>query len=77
MEYEYSWRKVIAGKTNIKGQQFTVIAHAVRTNRVEMANQENALAELQAQNPQLKNIVKVLKWHCSRHLIMGGCIGHC
>ncbi len=37
------------------------MAHAVRTNRIEAANQEKALAELQAQNLHLKDKVKFLK----------------
>jgi hypothetical protein len=37
------------------------MAHAVRTNRIEVANQEKALAELQAQNPLLKGKVKFLR----------------
>ncbi len=37
------------------------MVHAVRTNRIETANQEKTLAELQAQNPQLKDKVKFLK----------------
>jgi hypothetical protein len=49
---------VIASKTKIKGQQFRVMVYAVRTNTIETANQEIALAELQAQNPQLKGQVK-------------------
>jgi ATP-dependent Clp protease adapter protein ClpS len=35
--------------------------HAVRTNRIPTANQEKALAELQVQNPQLKDNVKFHK----------------
>ncbi len=37
------------------------MVHAVRTNRVETVNQEKALAELQAQNLQLKDKVKFLR----------------
>jgi hypothetical protein len=37
------------------------MVHSVRTNRVKTADQEKAIAELQAQNPQLKNKVKFLK----------------
>ncbi len=38
-----------------------MIAHRVRTNRIDMKNQQKALEELQAQNPQLKTRVKFLK----------------
>ncbi len=48
---------MIAGRTKVKGRRFTVMVHSVRTNRVETANKEKAIAELQAQNPQLKNKV--------------------
>jgi hypothetical protein len=61
IEHEEGWTKVIAGKTKVKGRRFRVIVHAVRTNRIETANQEKALAELQAQNLQLKDRVKYLK----------------
>ncbi len=61
MEYEKGWTKVTAGKTKVKGQRFRVMVHAVRTNRIKTANQEMALAELQAQNPQLKDKVKFMK----------------
>jgi hypothetical protein len=37
------------------------MAHGVRTNRIDVKNQQKALAELQAQNPQLKSKVKFLK----------------
>ncbi len=52
---------MIAGKAKVKGRRFRVMVHAVRTNRNETANQEKALAELQAQNPQLKDKVKFQK----------------
>ncbi len=45
----------------MKGIRFTVMAHAVRTNRIEVTSQEKALAEQQAQNPQLKGKVKFLR----------------
>jgi glutathione S-transferase len=61
IDQEEGWTKVIAGKTKVKGQRFTVMAHSVRTNRIETENQEKAIAELQAQNPQLKNKVKFIK----------------
>jgi hypothetical protein len=48
IEEEEGWTKVIAGKAKVRGRQFTVMAHSVRTNRIEVANQEIALAELQA-----------------------------
>jgi hypothetical protein len=38
-----------------------VIMHAVRTNNIETANQEKAVAKLQAQNLQLNDKVKILK----------------
>ncbi len=37
------------------------MAHSVRTNRINTKNQQEALAELQAQNPQLKGKVKFLR----------------
>jgi hypothetical protein len=37
------------------------MAHSVRTSRVKTANQDKAIGELQAQNPQLRNKVKFLK----------------
>jgi hypothetical protein len=61
IEHEEGWTKVIASKIKLKGRRFRVMVHAVRTNRIETANQEKALAELQAQNPQLKDTVKFLK----------------
>ncbi len=61
IEQEEGWTKVIAGKTNVKGQELKVIVHAVRINRIETADQEKASAELQAQNPQLKDKVKFLR----------------
>ncbi len=61
IEYDDGWTKVIAGKTKVKKRRFRVMVHTVRTNRIETANQEKALAELQAQHPQLKDKVKILK----------------
>ncbi len=61
IEQEEGWTKVIAEKIKVKGQQCTIMVHAVGTNRIETANQEKALAELQAQNPQLKDKIKFLK----------------
>ncbi len=58
---EEGWTKVIAGRTKVKGRRFTVMAHAVRTNRIEVANQEKALAELQAQNSPLKGKGKYMR----------------
>jgi hypothetical protein len=58
---EKGYTKVIASKTKVKGRRFRVMVHAMRTNRTESANQEKALAELQAQNLQLKDKVKFLK----------------
>jgi hypothetical protein len=37
------------------------MAHSVRTNRINTKNQQEALAELQAQKPQLKGKVKFLR----------------
>jgi hypothetical protein len=37
------------------------MAHAVRTNRIKVANQEKVLTELQAQNLLLKRKVKFLR----------------
>jgi hypothetical protein len=45
----------------VKGCQFTVIIHTVKINRTETADQQRALAELQAQNWQLKDKVEFLK----------------
>jgi hypothetical protein len=61
MEEEEGWTKVIAGRTKVKGRRFTVMADVVRTNRIEVANEEKVLAELQAQNPLLKGKVKFLR----------------
>jgi hypothetical protein len=45
----------------VKARRFTVIAQGVRTNRIETANQEKALADLHSQNPLLKGKVKFLR----------------
>jgi hypothetical protein len=37
------------------------MAHSVRTNRIDTKNQEKALAELQAQNTQLRGKAKFLR----------------
>ncbi len=42
-------------------QWFMVMVQSVRRKRVKTANQEKAIAELHAQNPQLKNKFKILK----------------
>jgi hypothetical protein len=63
---------VIAGKTRVKGQWFRVMVHTVQTDRTETANQEKALAELQAQNPQLKDKVKFLKLTWKRKTLKAG-----
>ncbi len=60
-EQEEGWTKVIAKKSKVKGRRFTVMIHAMKTNRIETINKEKALAELQAQNPQLMDKVKFLK----------------
>jgi hypothetical protein len=72
IEHHEGWTKVIAGKTKVKGRRFRVMVHAVRTNRIETANQEKALAELQAQNPQLKDKVKFLKLTWKRKTLKAG-----
>jgi hypothetical protein len=38
-----------------------VMAHSVRTNRINTKNQQKAIAELQAQDPQLKGKIKFLR----------------
>jgi hypothetical protein len=58
---EDKWSKVKAERTKVTGRCFRVMLHTDRTNRIETVNQEEVLAELQAQNPQLKNKVKSLK----------------
>jgi hypothetical protein len=45
----------------VKARRFTVIAQGVRTNRIETANQERALADLHSQNLLLKGKGKVFK----------------
>jgi hypothetical protein len=32
------WTQVIAGQTKVRGQQFTVMAHSVQTNRIDTKN---------------------------------------
>ncbi len=61
MEQGEGLTNIIAEKTKIKGQRFTVMVHAVKTNWIETDNQEKALAEQQAQNSQRKYKVKFLK----------------
>ncbi len=61
IEQGEGWTKVIAGKTKVKARQFTVIAHGVRTNRIETTYQERALADLHSQNQLLKGKVKFLR----------------
>ncbi len=61
IEQDERWMKVIEEKTQTKGQQFTIKVHAMRTSEIETANQEKALAELQAQDPELRDKVKLLK----------------
>jgi hypothetical protein len=48
------------------------MVHAVRTNRIETTNQEQDLAELQAQNPQLKDYVKFLKLTRQKRTLRNG-----
>jgi hypothetical protein len=60
-EKEEGWTKVIAEKTRVKGRRFTVMVHAVRNNVIKTGNKAKALAELQAQNLQLKGKVRLLK----------------
>ncbi len=59
-EHEEGWTEVIASKIKVKGRWFRVMVHAVRTNKIETANQEKGLAEQQAQN-LLNDKVKYLK----------------
>jgi hypothetical protein len=42
IEHEERWNKVIAGETKVKGRRLRVMVHAVRTTRIETANQEKA-----------------------------------
>jgi hypothetical protein len=72
MEEKKGWTKVFVGKTKMKGGHFTVTAHSVRTNRIEVANQEKSLAELQAQNPLLKGRVKFLRVAWQKRTLKGG-----
>lgn len=37
IEHEKKWTKVVAEKTEVKGQRLTVLAHAVLTNMIQMA----------------------------------------
>ncbi len=66
------WTKVIAGRSKVKGRKLKVIVHSVRTNKVETANQEKAIAELQAQNSQLKDKVKFLKLSWKTKILKSG-----
>jgi hypothetical protein len=61
LEQEKGWTQVIAWQTKVQGRRFTVIAHGVGTNRIDTKNQQQALAELQAQNLALKDKVKFLR----------------
>jgi hypothetical protein len=61
LELEEGSTQVIGGRTKERGRRFTVMAHRVRTNRIDIKNQQKALAELQAQYPHLKSKVKFLK----------------
>jgi hypothetical protein len=61
IKHEKGRTEVIADKIKVTGQRFRVMVHAVKTNRIETANQEKALAELQAQNSQQKDKVKFMK----------------
>ncbi len=63
---------MIIGKTKVKRQWFRVMINAVRTNRIETANQERALAELQAQNSQLKDKVNFLKLTWKKQTLKNG-----
>jgi hypothetical protein len=51
---------VFAGLARVKGKTFTVLAHAVRTCRVDPAEQAESISDLEAQNPSLKGKVKIL-----------------
>jgi hypothetical protein len=48
LEQEEGWTQVIGGWTKVKGRQFTVMVHGVKINRIDIKNQQKALAELQA-----------------------------
>ncbi len=61
LEQEDGETQVIAGRTKVQGRQFAVMAQSVKINRIDTKNQEKALAELQAQNPQLKGKAKFLR----------------
>jgi hypothetical protein len=61
LEQEERWTEMIARQTNVRGRQFTAMAHSVRKNRIDTKNQQKAPAELQAQNPQLNGRVKFLR----------------
>jgi hypothetical protein len=51
LKSEEEWTLVIVGQTKVKDRLFTVMAHGVWTNRINVKNQQKALADLQAQSP--------------------------
>jgi hypothetical protein len=61
LEQEEGSTQVNAGRTKLQGRRFTVMTQSVRTNRIDTMNEQKALAELQAQNAQLKGKVKFLR----------------
>jgi hypothetical protein len=56
----------------VKARQFRVIAHGVRTNRIEITNQERALADLHSLNPLLKGKVKFLRMAWKKKTLKDG-----
>jgi hypothetical protein len=51
---------VIAKHARVKEKTFTVMAHVVRTSRVDPAEQAKFIADLEAQNPSWEGKVKIL-----------------
>jgi hypothetical protein len=60
LEEETGWTTVIAKCARVKGKMFTVMAHAVRTSRVDPAEQDKSLSDLEAQNPNWEGEVIIL-----------------
>ncbi len=46
LEDEEVWTQVVGGQTKMRGRQFKVMAHRIRTNRINIKNQQKVLAEL-------------------------------
>jgi hypothetical protein len=61
LEQETGWTTVIAKNAKVKGKTFTVMAHAVRTSRVNPAEQAKSSLDLEAQNPSWEGKVKILR----------------